>query len=68
MVNHYLTNQTNWFITTDVPEGLKFFQRAQKSGSDNDFNTSDYRHKVTTRFSLGCTDVRGVFGSGNAGS
>jgi hypothetical protein len=68
MVNHYLTNQTNWFITTDTMDGLKFFQRSQKSGSDNDFNTSDYRHKVTTRFSLGCTDPRGVFGSGNAGS
>lgn len=68
MVNHYLTNQTNWFITTDVMDGLKFFQRSEKSGSDNDFNTSDYRHKVTTRFSLGITDPRGVFGSGNAGS
>lgn len=68
MVNHYLNNQTNWFVTTDVMDGLKFFQRAQKSGSDNDFNTSDYRHKVTTRFSLGITDPRGVFGSGNAGS
>jgi hypothetical protein len=68
MVNHYLQNQTNWFITTDVMDGLKFFQRSQKSGSDNDFNTSDYRHKVTTRFSLGITDPRGIFGSGNAGS
>lgn len=68
MVNHYLSNQTNWFVTTDVMDGLKFFQRSEKSGSDNDFNTSDYRHKVTTRFSLGITDARGVFGSGNAGS
>lgn len=68
MVNHHLTNQTNWFITTDTMDGLKFFDRASKSGSDNDFNTSDYRHKVSRRFSLGCTDVRGVFGSGNAGS
>lgn len=68
MVNHYLSNQTNWFCTTDVMDGLKFFQRSEKSGSDNDFNTSDYRHKVTTRFSLGVTDPRGVFGSGNAGS
>lgn len=68
MVNHHLVNQTNWFITTDTMDGLKFFQRSEKSGSDNDFNTSDYRHKVTTRFSLGITDPRGVFGSGNAGS
>lgn len=68
MVNHFLTNQTNWFVTTDVQDGLKFFNRSEKSGSDNDFNTSDYRHKVTTRFSLGATDPRCVFGSGNAGS
>ena len=68
MVNHYLSNQTNWFCTTDVQDGLKFFNRSEKSGSDNDFNTSDYRHKVTTRFSLGATDARIVFGSGNAGS
>jgi len=68
MVNNYLTNQTNWFITTDTMDGLKFFQRSEKKGSDNDFNTSDYRHKVTTRFSLGITDARGIFGSGNAGS
>lgn len=68
IVNDYLVNQTNWFITTDVNDGLKFFNRSEKSGSDNDFNTSDYRHKVTTRFSLGATDARCVFGSGNAGS
>jgi len=68
MVNHYLNNQTNWFCTTDVDDGLIFFQRSEKSGSDNDFNTSDYRHKVTTRFSLGAVDPRCVFGSGNAGS
>lgn len=68
MAFDYLSNQTNWLITTDVMDGLKFFNRSEKSGSDNDFNTSDYRHKVTTRFSLGITDPRGVFGSGNAGS
>ncbi len=68
LVNDWLSNQTNWFMTTDVMEGLKFFDRARKSGADNDFNTSDYRHKLTRRFSLGCTDPRGVFGSGNAGS
>lgn len=68
LVNDYLSNQTNWFCTTDVSDGLKFFQRSQKSGADNDFNTSDYRHKVSTRFSLGITDARGIFGSGNAGS
>lgn len=68
VVNKYLTNQTNWFTVNDVSDGLKFFMRSEKSGSDNDFNTSDYRHKVSCRFSLGVTDTRGVFGSGNAGS
>lgn len=68
MVDHYLVNQTNWFIKTDAMDGLKFFERSSYSGADNDFNTSDYRHKVTTRFSVGASDWRGVFGSGNAGS
>ena len=68
MVNDYLQNQTNWFITTDVQDGLKFIQRSEKKGEDNDFGTSDFRYKVSTRFSTGLVDTRGVWGSGNAGS
>jgi len=63
-VNHYLTDQNNWFIRTDVEDGGKFIERSEKTGADNDFGTSNYRHKHTKRFSVGCTDPRGYFGSG----
>ncbi len=63
-VNHYLTDVNNWFIRTDVQDGGKMFMRSEKSGQDNDFGTSNYLHKLSCRFSVGCTDKRGYFGSG----
>jgi hypothetical protein len=68
MVAHYLNNQTNWFLLTDQENGLKFFLRSEFSDKDNDFATADYRHKVMCRFSVGASDWRGFYGSGNAGS
>jgi len=65
MVNHYLSNANNWFIKTNVDNGGKFFQRTEYMGADNDFGTSNYRHKVSDRYSFGVTDPRGYFGSGN---
>lgn len=65
MVNHFLSNTNNWFIKTDVDNGGKFFQRSEYMGADNDFGTSNYRHKVSDRYSYGVTDPRGFFGSGN---
>lgn len=64
-VNHYFTDPDNWLVRTDVPDGGKFFERSVKSGMDNDFGTSNYRHKHTCRFSVGATDPRGYYGSGN---
>lgn len=64
-VNHYFTDPDNWLVRTDVPNGGKFFDRSMKMGTDNDFGTSNYRHKNTCRFSVGVTDPRGYFGSGD---
>jgi len=68
VILNYLNNQTNWFITTDVMDGLKWIDRDEGEGQDNDFGTSDYRYKRWFRSANGCSDVRGVYGSGNAGS
>jgi len=64
-VNHYFTDADNWLIRTDVPNGGKFWKRAEHVDTDNDFGTSNYRHKGTCRFSVGWTDARQYFGSGD---
>jgi len=63
-VNHYFTDVNNWLVRTNVKNGGKFFERSEHMGTDNDFGTSNYRHKVTCRFSVGVTDPRQYFGSG----
>ena len=64
-VNHRFTDPNNWFIRTSVMDGGKFFQRYNHEfDQDNDFGTSNYRHKGVTRFSVGVTDWRQYFGSG----
>lgn len=65
-VNHRFDDPDNWFLRTSVPEGGKFFRRSEHMfGQDNDFGTSNYRHKAMTRFSVGVTDPRQYFGSGD---
>jgi len=65
-VNHRFEDPENWFLRTDVEDGGKMFIREDmKTGMDNDFGTGNYRHKAQTRFSVGFTDSRQYFGSGN---
>lgn len=67
VVNHYLTDTDAWFIKTDVPEGLKLFQRRpMKVDTDSDFDSENLKFKATERYSVGWTDPRGVFGSPGA--
>lgn len=66
-VNHYIAaaNNKNWFIITDVPDGMKHFQRkAVENGADGDFDTGNVRYKARERYSFGVSDYRGIFGSG----
>ena len=66
-VNHYLTDTDAFFIKTDCPDGMKYFERRAASFStDNDFDTENARFKATFRASWGCTDKRGIFGSPGA--
>jgi len=62
-VNHYLTDSDAWFIITNCPNGLKYFEReAERFGVDNDFDTDNAKYKATFRCSFGWTDPRGIYG------
>ena len=67
MVSHWLTDTDAWFITTDVDHGLKFFERrAPKFETDNDWDTDNAKFKVSTRYSVGWTNPKALFGSPGA--
>ena len=67
VVNHYLTDPDAWFIRTDVPHGMKHFERrADAFEMDNDFDTENAKFKATARYSFGWTDSRGLYGSAGA--
>jgi hypothetical protein len=64
VVNHYLTDDDAFFIKTDVPNGLKHFERAAiKTAMEGDFDTGNMRYKARERYSFGWSDFRGIFGS-----
>ena len=63
-INHFLTDTSAWFLTTDVPNGLKHFVRTPLQNSmDGDFDTGNVRYKSRERYSFGWSDPLGVFGS-----
>ena len=66
-VNHYLTEPNAWFLTTDIPNGMKHFVRAKMATSmDADFDTGNSRYKARERYSFGVSDPLGIFGSPGA--
>ena len=66
-VNHFLTDTDAWFLTTDVPNGLKHFVRTPLAQSmDGDFDTGNVRYKSRERYSFGWSDPLGAFGSPGA--
>jgi hypothetical protein len=68
-VNHYLTDSDAWFLITDVPNGMKGFNRAPLTTSmDGDFDTGNVRYKARERFSFGVSDPLGIYGSDGSGS
>jgi hypothetical protein len=63
-VNHFLTATNAWFLTTDVPNGLKHFERTPLQNSmDGDFDTGNVRYKSRERYSFGWSDPLGIYGS-----
>ncbi len=66
-VNNYLTDTNAWFLTTDVPNGLKHFVRTPlQTSMDADFDTGNSRYKARERYSFGVSDPLGIFGSAGA--
>jgi hypothetical protein len=66
-VNHWLTDTDAWFLTTDVPNGMKHFVRTPLQNSmDGDFDTGNVRYKSRERYSFGFSDPLGMFGSPGA--
>ena len=65
-VNHFLTDTDSYFILTDIPNGLKLFERAPlRTALEGDFDTGNVRFKARERYSFGFSDPRCVFGNGN---
>jgi len=63
-VNHFLTDSNAWFLMTDVPNGLKHFERvAMNTSMDGDFDTGNVRYKARERYSFGWSDPLGMWGS-----
>jgi hypothetical protein len=66
-VNHYLTDGDAWFLTSDIPNGLKHFVRSpMATGMDGDFDTGNTRYRARERYSFGVSDPLGIFGSPGA--
>lgn len=62
-VNHWLTDPNAWFLTSDVPNGMKHFERVKMStGFEGDFDSGNVRYKARERYSFGVSDPLGIFG------
>ena len=62
-VNHFLNDSDSWYIITDVPNGMKHFERtALKTAMEGDFDTGNVRYKARERYVFGASDFRGIFG------
>jgi hypothetical protein len=62
-VNHFLTDPKAFYLTTDVPDGMKMFVRVGlKTSMDGDFDTGNVRYKSRERYSFGVSDPLGIWG------
>jgi hypothetical protein len=67
VVNHFLTDTNGWYVKTDVPNGLKYFERSPiRTSMEGDFETGNVRYKARERYSFGWSDPRGIYGSAGA--
>ena len=67
MQNHYFSDADAWFIRTNCPDGMKYFDRiAVEFKPDNDFDSGNAKFKARRRGSFGNSDPRGIFGSPGA--
>ena len=67
VINHYLTDTDAFYIKTDVPNGMKMFNRSPISTKmEGDFDTGNVRYKARERYSFGFSDQRGMYASAGA--
>ncbi|MDE3022469.1 MAG: Mu-like prophage major head subunit gpT family protein [Pseudomonadota bacterium] len=67
ITNHFLTDTDAWFIRTNVPHGMKYFERrGDQFDMDNDWDTENAKFKASARYSFGWTDPRGLYASAGA--
>ncbi len=65
--NPFLTDADAWFLTTDAPNGMKYFtRRAVRFGQDNAFTSGNARFKADERYVFGWSDARGAMGTPGA--
>ena len=66
-INNFLTDTDAFYIITDVPNGMKYFERSPiKTAMEGDFDTGNVRYKARERYSFGVSDFRGIFASPGA--
>jgi hypothetical protein len=66
-VNNFLTDTDAFYIITDVPNGMKYFERAPiTTKMEGDFDTGNVRYKARERYVFGVSDPRGIFASPGA--
>ena len=62
-VNNFLTDADAFYIITDVPNGMKYFERTPiRTAMEGDFDTGNVRYKARERYRFGVSDYRGIFG------
>jgi len=66
-VNNYLTDSDAWFVRTNAPSGLCWFDREPvQFTKDEDFDTDNAKAKAYMRFMTLVGDWRGLYGSPGA--
>ena len=66
-VNNFLTDTDAFYIITDVPNGMKYFERTPiRTAMEGDFDTGNVRYKARERYVFGVSDYRGIYGSNGA--
>jgi len=67
VVNNYLTDSDQWFVRTNAPQSMCWFDReAVEFSKDEDFDTDNAKAKAYMRFVPFWGDWRGVYGSPGA--
>ena len=62
-VNNFLTDADSFYLITDVPNGMKYFERTPiRTAMEGDFDTGNVRYKARERYNFGVSDYRGIYG------